>query len=145
MELISPYVLAAGLGWLSAQFLKYIMASLLLRRWASPRQLYLSGHMPSAHSATTVALLTVIGFKDGTSDALFGLALVFTAVVLYDAMMVRRSSGEQGVALTALLKESKSKVALPRVAIGHTPLEVFVGSILGLIVGLLVCFFTNFN
>jgi acid phosphatase family membrane protein YuiD len=53
-------------------------------------------------------------------------------------MMVRRSSGEQGIAITGLIKEQKSKVPLPRVAMGHTPLEVLVGTILGLLVGLTV-------
>jgi acid phosphatase family membrane protein YuiD len=69
---------------------------------------------------------------------LFGLALVFACVVLYDAMMVRRSSGEQGIALTALMKEQKSKVPLPRVALGHTPLEVTVGTLIGFLVGVVV-------
>ena len=140
MELISPYIVAGGAGWIVAQFSKYVVASVKGGGLASARQLYLSGHMPSAHSATTVAMLTVIGLHDGIGSGLFGLALVFTAVVLYDAMMVRRSSGEQGVALTALMKEQKSKVPLPRVAIGHTPLEVAVGSILGLVVGASVYF-----
>lgn len=138
MEILSPYIIAAGVGWVVAQFTKYVVASVRGRKIASFRQLYLSGHMPSAHSATTVALLVVIGFKDGVGSGLFGLALVFTAVVLYDAMMVRRSSGEQGVSLTALLKEQNSKVALPRVAMGHTPIEVAVGSLVGALVGLAV-------
>ncbi len=140
--LLSPYILAAAAGWIVAQCSKYVVASLKAGGFASVRQLYLSGHMPSAHSATTVAMLTLIGLKDGIQSGLFGLALAFTTVVLYDAMMVRRSSGEQGVALTALLKEQKSKVPLPRVALGHTPLEVAVGSMLGLVVGALVYFLT---
>lgn len=140
MELFSPYIIAGTAGWVVAQFAKYVVASVQGGGLASARQLYLSGHMPSAHSATTVAMLTVIGLRDGLESGLFGLALVFTAVVLYDAMMVRRSSGEQGVALTALMKEQGSEVPLPRVAIGHTPLEVAVGSIVGLAVGASVYF-----
>lgn len=96
--------------------------------------------MPSAHSATAVAVLTVIGLSDGVGSGLFGLALVFASVVVYDAMMVRRSSGEQGESLTALIKEQKSKVRLPRVARGHTPLEVAVGALLGLAVGIATYF-----
>ncbi len=53
-------------------------------------------------------------------------------------MMVRRSSGEQGESLTALIKEQKSKVRLPRVARGHTPPEVFVGALLGVLIGTVV-------
>ena len=140
MELLSPYIIAGLLGWLVAQVSKYVVASVKTRSLASLRQLYFSGNMPSAHSATVVALLTVIGFKDGVSSGLFGLAAIFTAVVLYDAVMVRRSSGEQGESLTHLIKEQKSSVRLPRVAQGHTPLEVVVGSVVGLVVGVLVAF-----
>lgn len=141
MEIFSPYIVAAGIGWLSAQLSKYVIASIKVKGWASYRQLYFSGNMPSAHSATTMALLVVVGVKDGVGSGLFGLALLFTAVVLYDAMMVRRSSGEQGLALTLLLKQQKSKIALPRVAIGHTPAEVAVGSLVGVLVGSLVCLY----
>lgn len=87
-----------------------------------------------------MALLIVIGFKDGFGSAVFGLALLFASVVMYDAMMVRRSSGEQGQALTALIKEQKSKVAVPRVAKGHTPFEVLGGAVVGVLIGIAVCF-----
>jgi len=136
MEFLSPYIVAGMAGWIISQFSKYIVASFNVKKMASVRQLYLSGHMPSAHSATVVAVMTVIGLIDGISSGLFGLAVVFTSVVIYDAMMVRRSSGEQGIALTSLLKETKSKIPLPRVAIGHKPLEVAVGCLIGFLVGL---------
>ncbi len=142
MEFLSPYIIAGAAGWIVSQFSKYVVASFRAGRPASLRQLYLSGHMPSAHSATVVAVLMIIGLKDGVQSGLFGLALVFTLVVIYDAMMVRRSSGEQGIALTALIEEKKSKVPLPRVALGHTPLEVAVGSLLGVVVGLATYFAT---
>ena len=142
MDMLSPYIAAGLLGWLVSQAAKYVIASVQAHGLAPYRQLYLSGHMPSAHSATVVAVLVVIGYLDGVQSGLFGLALVFSAVVIYDAMMVRRSSGEQGVALTALLMEQKSKVRLPRVAMGHTPLEVAVGVFLGVLVGGVVCFLT---
>ena len=135
MAIISPYIIAGILGWVIAQSVKYLIISAKHRRLVSLRQLYGSGNMPSAHSATVIAVLTVIGLVDGVGSGLFGLATVFASVVLYDAMMVRRSSGEQGASLTALIKEQKSTVRLPRVAKGHTPLEVLVGSILGLAVG----------
>lgn len=140
MELVSPYIIAGALGWIVAQLSKYLIASVRHGGPASYRQLYLSGHMPSAHSATVIAVLVTIGYFDGVYSGLFGLALVFTCVVIYDAMMVRRSSGEQGVALTALIKEQHSKIPNPRVAMGHTPLEVAVGAFLGVLVGIAVCY-----
>lgn len=138
MEFFSPYIVAGLAGWIIAQSLKYVLASIRGGGLASFRKLYVSGNMPSAHSATIVAVLTVIGCLDGVHTGLFGFAFVVTTIVLYDAMMVRRSSGEQGVSLTELIKEQKSKVRLPRVAKGHTPLEVAVGSLLGVLVGILV-------
>lgn len=148
MEILSPYIIAGLAGWIVSQLGKYVVASIRAGKLASYRQLYLSGHMPSAHSATTVAVLVVIALIDGVDSGLFGLAAVFTSVVLYDAMMVRRSSGEQGVALTALIKELeaekqlKKPVRLPRVAMGHTPLEVLVGALLGVLVGAAVYYFS---
>jgi len=142
MELLSPYIIAGMAGWIISQLSKYVVASFKVRKLASLRQLYLSGNMPSAHSATVVSVLAVIGLIDGIDSGLFGLALVFASVVLYDAMMVRRSSGEQGVAITGLIKETKSPVPLPRVAMGHTPLEVAVGSLLGLVVGVATYYLT---
>ena len=144
MNIFSPYIIAGLLGWIVAQIAKYFIVSIKRGRLVSPRQLYGSGNMPSAHSATVVAVLTVIAILDGVDSGLFGLALVFASVVLYDAVMVRRSSGEQGASLTALIKEQKSAVRLPRVAKGHTPLEVAVGSVLGVAVGICAVFLQPF-
>jgi acid phosphatase family membrane protein YuiD len=94
--------------------------------------------MPSAHSAAVVAMLTIIGLKDGIETGLFGLALLFAIIVMYDAVKVRRSSGEQGQAIHKLIKETGSKAKLPRVAMGHTPTEVALGAVLGAAIGLVV-------
>ena len=141
---LSPYILAAIIAWLVAQGLKYVIASIKGRKLNSLRQLYLSGSMPSAHSASVIALLVVIGFKDGVDSAIFGLALLFAAVVMYDAIMVRRSSGEQGNALVELMLALKQNSSKPfKVAKGHTPAEVVGGVIVGLIVGVVVYFATT--
>jgi len=137
--LISPYLLAVVVSWIVAQALKYIFATIKNRKFSSLRQLYLSGSMPSAHSASVVALLVVIGLIDGVGSAVFGLAALFAAVVMYDAVMVRRSSGEQGAALVELIRELKRPSKTPiHVAKGHTPLEVLGGIAVGAIVGLAV-------
>jgi hypothetical protein len=140
---LSPYLWAIAAGWIVAQGAKYIIVALKTRSISHVRQLYLSGNMPSAHSATTIALVTVIGLKDGIETGLFGLASLFAAIVIYDSMMVRRSVGEQGLAIQALIKEGASKVLVPRAAKGHTPLEVLVGSFVGVTVGLVVFFATK--
>ena len=143
MELISPYIIAIILGWVVAQGLKYIIIAVKDKTLNGLRHLYLSGNMPSAHSATVAALLTVIALKDGVDSGLFGLATLFAAIVMYDAMMVRRSSGEQGYAIQQLIREQKSKVKIPRVAKGHEPLEVAVGGLIGVLIGVVVFFATK--
>lgn len=137
------YIVAAIAAWLAAQGLKYIIASFEGKRVSSARQLYLSGGMPSAHSATTVALVVAIGGIEGVNSSVFAVALLMSAVVMYDAIMVRRSSGEQGESLTALIKEQGSRVRLPRVAKGHTPIEVLAGAALGTIIGVVVILIQN--
>lgn len=143
LQQVSPYLLAGAVAWLVAQGLKYLILSIKGRTFKHYKQLYLSGSMPSAHSATVVALVTVIGFRDGPSSAIFGLAVLMAAIVMYDAVMVRRSSGEQGAALTALLVETKSAVPKPRVSKGHTPLEVLAGIVVGVLVGIVVILATS--
>jgi acid phosphatase family membrane protein YuiD len=139
----SPYLIAIVAAWVIAQGLKYVFAVLKTRNLANLRQLYLSGNMPSAHSAGVVALATVIGLRNGFDSAVFGIAFLFAAVVMYDAVMVRRSSGEQGIAIQELIKISKVKIVLPRAAKGHTPAEVLVGIVLGIIIGSVVFFATK--
>ncbi|RYF29231.1 MAG: divergent PAP2 family protein [Chloroflexi bacterium] len=138
MELFSPYLVAVAAGWIVAQGAKYIIAGIKDRSFRGLRQLYMSGNMPSAHTATVMALVTVIGIKDGIDSGLFGLAALFASIVMYDAVMVRRSSGEQGIAVQSLIKELKSTIALPRAAKGHQPLEVLAGAVIGVLIGVVV-------
>lgn len=142
-EAISPYIVAIVAGWTVSQLIKFIISLFRHRQLTIRGTMFVSGGMPSSHSATVIAVWTVILALDGVNSGLFGLASVVALIVLYDAVKVRRSSGEQGVALTALIAEQKSDVAPPRVAMGHTPLEVVVGSILGLAVGLTVWWVTT--
>lgn len=141
--MVSSYLIAIALGWVVAQGLKYVFAVAKTGKLRQLRQLYLSGNMPSSHSATVVSLATLVALKDGIETPIFAIAALFAGVVMYDAMMVRRSSGEQGEAIQKLIKEQKSKVALPRAAKGHTPVEVAAGAVLGVVIGLVVFFATK--
>lgn len=139
----SPYLLAILSAWIVAQGVKYFVNAAQTRTFRRLRQLYSSGDMPSAHSASTVALVVVIGLRDGMGTPVFALAVLFASIVMYDAVMVRRSSGEQGAALQMLIKEVKSTIVNPRAAKGHTPVEVLAGAVLGLIIGVVVFLATN--
>lgn len=138
------YLVAAALAWIVAQSLKHVARLLGRNRRIfhnQPRHgLLLSGGMPSAHSATVVALTTIIGLNEGINSSIFALAVLMSAIVMYDAVMVRYSSGEQGNLLNRLLKNyESSKLLKPvRVAHGHTPVEVAAGACVGLVVGLVV-------
>lgn len=138
---ISVYLIAPFIAWFLAQFTKFLLNKRAQagQRW---RLLYQSGNMPSAHTATLVALTTVIGIRDGTATGLFAVSLALTAIAAYDALMVRRSGGEQGLALRKLLEISPfGKDPLPYQALGHRPLEVVLGALFGVTVGICVAFF----
>ena len=135
---ISPYLVAVAVGWAIAQGTKYITAAVKVRSLQVFDRLYLSGNMPSAHSATVVSIATLIALRDGVDSGLFGLAAVLALVVMYDAMMVRHSVGEQGAVIKRILKESNIAVKEPHVADGHTPLEVVVGVCIGVLAGIVV-------
>lgn len=135
---ISPYLLVIAVSWLVAQGAKYVIIAIKSRNFAHFRQLYLSGNMPSAHSATVMSVTMLIGFREGFGSAIFGLAITMAGIVMYDAVMVRRSVGEQGLAIQELIRLAKNGVVIPRAARGHTPLEVLVGAALGVIIGYVV-------
>ena len=135
---LSPYLLAIAVAWLLTHVVKYVIAGIRGKRLDFTHQLFISGGMPSSHAATSVAVWMVILLKDGYQSGLFGLATVFVLVITYDAVKVRRSSGEQGDAVIQIIKETKSSAKIPRAAKGHTPLEVLVGSIFGACIGIIV-------
>lgn len=135
---MSPYLLAILAAWLVAQGAKYVASVMRTGKLTDWRQFYISGGMPSAHSATMISITTMIGLKDGFTSGLFGLAVMVSVIVMYDAMMVRRSSGAQGEALKALITEVRSALVAPRIVRGHQPMEVLVGALVGALVGYIV-------
>lgn len=140
---ISASVVALGVAWMAAHIIKYILQAPRDKNLDFTHRLFLSGGMPSSHAATSVAVWTVILLAEGADSAVFGLATLVTLVFCYDAVKVRRSSGEQGDAIHQIIKEQNLDIKLPRAARGHTPLEVFVGALLGTTIGAVVFFTTR--
>lgn len=106
------------------------------RRWDA-KQLIGSGGMPSSHSATVTALAMAIGFQDGFGGSLFGTAMILACVVMYDAFSVRLHAGKQAEVLNQIVYELPEEHPLSdtrplRELLGHTPLQVTAGGILGL-------------
>ena len=87
---ISSYLLVIFTAWVISQGMKYVIAVVRDRNLNNLRQLYVSGNMPSAHSCTTVSLAILIGLHEGFDSAIFALSALFAAIVMYDAVMVRR-------------------------------------------------------
>ena len=101
-----------------------------------------AGGMPSSHSAVVTTLATMIGKYEGMDSAIFAISVIFALVVMYDAAGVRRAAGKQASLLNKIVQTpglSSVQVQEKLVEVlGHTPLQVFVGAIIGIIVGLIV-------
>jgi acid phosphatase family membrane protein YuiD len=136
----TPYLFAIVVAWLGAHIVKYVIATIQGKRLDLVHQIFVSGGMPSAHAATVIALATVIGLRDGIWSGLFAVSALLALIVCHDAVKVRRASGEQGEAITTLIAETKSKAKIPYNAKGHTPLELTMGIVFGVLVGFVVFF-----
>jgi acid phosphatase family membrane protein YuiD len=133
------YLLAPIVAWAIAQAAKVILTSIRQRR-LNLRVLAQTGGMPSSHSAIVMGLTTAVGKYSGPSSASFAIALIFTFVVLYDAAGLRRAAGRQAEVLNRLVEDLVHmrgvQEARLRELLGHTPTEVLVGALIGLVVGL---------
>lgn len=129
--------LSAFSAWLIAQIIKVILFLVKHHRFDVER-LVGSGGMPSSHSALVVALCCSIGIQEGISSNIFALAFFFAAIVMYDAAGVRRAAGKQAKFLNELIHEFMAGHPFNDVKfkelLGHTPLEVFAGALLGVAV-----------
>lgn len=131
----------ALLAWFLAQLIKVILELVLLRRF-DVKRFVSSGGMPSSHSALVVAAATAIGRLYGFDGPAFALAAVLSAVVMYDACNVRRSAGDTACLVNQLLEHVEKLTAEDfaddlKIIMGHTPLQVAAGALLGLGIGLL--------
>lgn len=135
--------LAAVLGWLVAQVLKTIIHMIVNRQFVAERMVG-GGGMPSSHSATVCALATATGMKYGGGSFEFAVTVMLAIIVMYDAMGVRRETGIQGRILNEMLdiftnmgKEISAEAKLKEL-VGHTPLQVLMGAILGISIAVLI-------
>ena len=130
----------AVLSWCVAQVIK-VLISLWLDKKLDWRRCFGMGGMPSSHSAFVFSLMLCIGVKETVASPLFALSFALAAVVIYDAMGVRRETGKQGEVLNQILSqvlvEGKPITEKQlKELVGHTPLEVLGGVIVGAIITL---------
>ncbi len=131
---------SAATGWLVAQILKTGIHLFLTKEFVAER-LIGSGGMPSSHSATVCSMATATYYIYGAASFEFAMALIFAIVVMYDAMGVRRETGIQAKVLNEMIKTfeemGKSKVFTVdtlKEFVGHTPLQVLAGALLGILI-----------
>ena len=143
MGIISEYkyIIVPFETWFFIQLFKLIYDLVVTKQFNFKRILG-AGGMPSSHSAVVVALCTMIGKNYGIDSAIFGLSIVFAFVVMYDAAGVRRAAGKQAKLLNKIVQTpGLSNVEVTeklQEVLGHTPTQVFVGALIGLIVGLVM-------
>ena len=133
-------LLASVLAWALAQVSKTVGEIIKERRLVLSR-LVSSGGMPSSHSALVTGLATSVGRVMGISSPAFAIAAVLAGIVMYDAAGVRRAVSIQARILNQMIDEAFQGHPFAekrlRELIGHTPIQVFVGGLLGICVGLL--------
>ncbi len=145
--MINHVIVTGALAWLAAQILKTVIHAVSSNRFV-PERLVGAGGMPSSHTAMVISSLIAVGRAEGTGSSVFGLAAVFSAVVIYDAMNVRHAAGLHARELNTINRlfnfrineQNSEKVGIKDLNefLGHTPLEVIGGAIVGAAVAFLI-------
>ena len=142
---LNPILTVALLAWFVAQVLKTLINFILLGKFQLER-MWGDGGMPSAHSATVCAMVIATARSEGLSSAIFAVAAVVAIITMHDAMGVRRETGEQAKVLNKMIEQwidvtEKNAPFLKNMhlkeMVGHTPLQVLAGFVVGCVVGAL--------
>lgn len=136
----NKYIYVPVLLWLVIQIFKVIWDLVKTKKF-NFRRIMGAGGMPSAHSAVVTSLATLIGRSQGVGSEMFAISVTFALVVMYDAAGVRRAAGKQARILNKIINtpgltniEVHEKLVE---VLGHTPVEVAVGAMIGIAVGLI--------
>ena len=136
--------MSAATGWLVAQILKTIIYGILNKTF-DPERMVGSGGMPSSHSATVTALATASGIQYGLGSFEFAVSAIVAIIVMYDARGVRRETGKQAELLNDIIKifedMGRSEISAHdklKEFVGHTPLQVVMGALLGLFIAVIM-------
>jgi len=142
-QLFQNKVLWATLaGWVVAQTIKVLLMVRQQRKFDF-RWFLGTGGMPSAHSSGVSALAVGVGLQIGFHTAGFAVAVMLALVTMFDAQGVRRAAGRQAMVLNKILDEVyvRGQVSEERLMelLGHTPIEVFAGAVVGCSLAVLIC------
>lgn len=136
-DLVSNYMLICAVsGYFLAQILKIVIGFIRDRK-LDMKLMFASGGMPSSHASTVAALCISCARLHGVGSPLFAITFILASVVMYDAAGVRRAAGEHAKILNQLMKGLTSgdptlAEASLKELIGHTPLQVVMGALLGI-------------
>ena len=136
----NKYLYVPLMLWFSIQTFKVIYELIKTKKFNFKRIIG-AGGMPSSHSAITMCISTMIGKSSGFDSSVYALSLIVALVVMYDAAGVRRAAGKQAKLLNKIidtpgLTNVQVQEKLVEV-LGHTPVQVFVGALLGIIIGMI--------
>lgn len=136
--------MAAVTGWFVAQVLKTAIDAFVNKSFSAER-LTGSGGMPSSHSATVCALATASGLQYGVGSFAFAVSAIMAIIVMYDARGVRRETGIQAQVINEIIDlfqnmgKPLSYEEKLKEFVGHTPMQVLVGAVLGIAIGAFYC------
>ncbi|MGM0508190.1 MAG: divergent PAP2 family protein [Fusobacteriota bacterium] len=131
------------ISWFIAQAFKVIV-DLVKEKKINFKKFIESGGMPSSHSSSVTSLVTSIGILEGIGSRYFAISFVFAIIVMYDAAGVRRAAGKQAQILNKLTRNIIQKKGHKKIEanlkefIGHTPIEVLGGAILGIVIAIIM-------
>ena len=134
------YLIVPFVTWFCVQTFK-VLWELATTKKFNFKRIIGAGGMPSSHSAIVVSITTMVGRSQGINSVIFAVSLIFSLVVMYDACGVRRQAGKQARILNDIVNTPGLTTVQVREklveALGHTPLQVIVGAIVGFTAGML--------
>ncbi len=134
----NPFLITALSSWMLAQVMKLVIHSVINKKLDFSR-LFGDGGMPSGHSATVSSLALLTGLRVGAGSVEFAIAAILAVVVCHDAMGVRRETGKHSVVIKEIIKSLEELKNEPmneeklKEFVGHSPVQVFAGVLLGFI------------
>lgn len=126
-------LISSIIAWMVAQIIKTILNIIEMKKF-DPERLVGAGGMPSSHSATVCALVMSVGLRYGLDTYEFAMAAVFAIVVMYDAINVRQEAGKHAKWINLINATMDPNIRIDKKFkeyLGHTPLQVLVGAIIG--------------
>ena len=135
----NPVLIVPGCTWLVAQLFKTVITLIVNKKFDATR-LFGDGGMPSGHSATVMSLATMVGFHSGFGSTVFAVSMILAIIVMHDALGVRREAGKQAASIISIAEvindffkehDTNIKTDKLKVLVGHTPLQVICGALLG--------------